>query len=167
MRTLITNAIDDLCSAFERNGYNPTPIVDIGVLVAAADGRVDGSERAILLDVFQTLLGTTLTPEVVDHMVSASLEVIEAAGSEPRARHVGVILNDCDAVESGILVALGVAFASDGLSGAELSIIEKIAAAAELPKARFGALVSAVRAKADSDPSSVRSTLSGPSLPRS
>ena len=95
MREIITAAIEELCDAFERQGYNPTPIIDIGVLVASADGKVDEREREMLLDVFQTLLGTTLTAEVVDNLVTASLEVIEAAGAESRARLVASILSDC------------------------------------------------------------------------
>src|SRR6476646_10239006 len=116
MRKIIANAIDELCTAFAQHGYNPTPIIDIGVLVASADGTVDEREREMLLDVFQKLLDTALTAEVVDHLVTASLEVIEAAGAESRARLVAAILKDCDAVEPGLRVALALAFASQGLT---------------------------------------------------
>ena len=50
MRKIIATAVDDLCTAFDRHGYNPTPIIDIGVLVASADGKVDEREREMLLD---------------------------------------------------------------------------------------------------------------------
>src|SRR5690348_1014669 len=98
MKEIIHPAIEELCSAFEKNGYSPTPIIDLGVLVANADGTIDEREREILREIFQELLETKLTREVVDALVSASAEVAEAAGAEPRARLVAAILHDCDAV---------------------------------------------------------------------
>lgn len=159
MRELLAPAIDELCIAFERWGYNPTPIIDIGVLVASADGKVDMHEREMLLDVFQALLGTTLTPELVDHLVTASLEVIEAAGAESRARLAGAILKDCEAVEAGVRVALAIAFASRGLSANEATVIERIAAAGGLDSARVAELTAEVREHADPDPVSVRQSI--------
>lgn len=168
MRDIVAAAIDQLCTAFERCGYNPTPIIDLGVLVVIADGVVDDKEREVLLDLFQTLLDTKLSPEVVDHLVTASVQVVEAAGAESRARLIAEILLDCDAVEPGILVALAVAYASEGLSNEELKVIERIADAAELPRARLDRLIGRVRLRADGgDPMSVRSLLAAgpPSSP--
>ena len=156
---IIANAIDELCTAFERQGYNPTPIIDIGVLVASADGTVDERERAMLLDVFQTLLDTTLTAEVVDHLVTASLEIIEAAGAESRARLVGSILMDCDAVEPGVRVALGLAYASHGLDKDERIVVERIATAGGVSAKRLAELTEEVGKHADADPTSVRQSI--------
>lgn len=157
MREIIASAIDELCAAFERYGYNPTPVIDLGVLVASADGTVDDREREMLLDVFQTLMNTSLTPEVVDHLITASLEVIEAAGAESRARLVAAILVDCDAVEPGVRVALAIAFASQGLTKAERTVVGRIASAAGLSAARLAALTEELRVHAaDGDPISVR-----------
>jgi len=158
MRELVAGAIEELCDAFARHGYNPTPIVDLGVLVASADGKVDERERELLADVFQTLLETTLSSHVVEHLVTASLEVIEAAGPESRARLVGEILHDCDAGEPGVLVALAIAFASEGLTTAERGVVARIADAAQLPSARVDALIERVREHAP-DPVSVRDAL--------
>jgi tellurite resistance protein len=160
MRTIIAAAIDELCAAFDRGGYNPTPIVDIGVLVAHADGKIDTRERDMLLDVFQALLETALTPEVVDHLITASVEVIEAAGAESRARLAGAILKDCDAAEAGVRVALAIAFASHGLSPDETRVIERIAAAGGLSAERVAELTAELRARADPDPVSVRHSIS-------
>jgi tellurite resistance protein len=171
MRDIVTVAVDQLCAAFERGGYNPTPIIDLGVLVVIADGVVDEKEREILLEVFQTLLDTKLSPEVVNHLVTASMQVVEAAGAESRARLIAEILLDCDAVEPGILVALAVAHASEGFSKEERVVIERIADAAELPRARLEQLVARVRLRTEGgDPMSVRSLLaaapsSSPSAP--
>ncbi len=160
MRDIVAAAIDQLCAAFDRGGYNPTPIIDLGVLVVIADGVVDDREREVLLDLFQTLLDTKLSPEVVDHLVTASMQVVEAAGAESRARLIAEILLDCDAVEPGILVALAVAYASEGLSKEERVVIERIAEFAELPRSRLEQLIRRVHARADGgDPMSVRSLL--------
>jgi len=161
MREIVAPAIEQLCVAFDRGGYNPTPIIDLGVLVANADGKVTDNERTILREVFQTLLDTKLTAGVVDHLITASLEVIEAAGAESRTRLVAAILQDCDAVEPGILVALAVAFSSEGLSAKERGVIERIADAAGLPPARLAALIKEVEKHADIDPVSTRSSLHG------
>ncbi len=159
MRKIIATAVDDLCSAFERHGYNPTPVIDIGVLVASADGKVDEREREMLLDIFQTLLGTTLTPDVVDNLVTASLEVIEAAGAESRARLVAAILKDCDAVDPGIRVALALSFASQGMTKAERTVVERIATAAGVSSARLAELTAEVEKHADGDPISIRQSI--------
>ena len=159
MREIIAGAIDELCTAFDRGGYNPTPIIDIGVLVASADGKVDEREREMLLDVFQTLLDTTLTPEVVDNLVTASLEVIVAAGAESRARLVASILRDCDAVEPGVRVALALSYASQGLSKAERTVVERIADAGGLSPARLAELTKEVAEYSDGDPISVRESI--------
>jgi tellurite resistance protein len=145
MHLLVAGAIADLCARFEHGGYNPSCVIDLGVLVARADGAVDDKERAALRDVFETLLEERLSPAVVDHLIGASLEVIEAAGVEPRARLVAEILDDCDAVEQGIVVALAVALSSDGLASAERAVIAQIARAARFPMARVEALIARVR----------------------
>ncbi len=160
MHAVIAPAIEELCAAFDRGGYNPTPVIDIGVLVANADGEVDEQEHELLSDVFQTLLETSLTPEVVDALISASREVIQAAGAEPRARLVGAILHDCDAAEPGLRVALAIAFASEGLSAAERGVIDRIADAAGVPPGRVDELVEEVKKHTDSGgPASARMSL--------
>lgn len=159
MVQIVTDAIDRLAAAFDRHGYNPTPIIDLGVLVVSADGRVDEKEREVLLDLFQTLLDTKMSPELVENLLAACLQVIDAAGVQPRARLVAEILVDCDAVEPGILVALSVAYASEGLSDSERKIIEQISDYARLPRERLEYLISRVAAKASGDPISVRSLL--------
>lgn len=159
MRQLIAKAIEELCTAFEIGGYNPTPIIDLGVLVASADGKIDSRERAMLLEIFQALLDTTLTAEVVDHLVTASVEIIEAAGAEARARLIAAILKDCDAVEPGVKVALALSFASRGLSSAEAKVIERIAVEGGMSQARLAKLTAEVRVEADPDPVSVRQSI--------
>lgn len=159
MRKIVADAVNELCTAFERGGYNPTPVIDIGVLVASADGKIDAREREMLLDVFQTLLDTTLTAEVVDHLVTASVEVIEAAGVESRARLVAAILTDCNALEPGVKVALALAFASQGLTTAETKVVERIANEGGMSPARLAELTADMRKHADPDPVSARMSI--------
>jgi tellurite resistance protein len=160
MHEIIAPAIEELCAAFERGGYNPTPVLDLGVLIANADGRVDDQERELLLEVFQALLETTLTPEVVDALITSSVEVMKLAGDEPRARLVGAILRDCEAGEAGVRVALAIAFATEGLSDAERKVIDRIADAAGVPLPRVEELVAEVRKHTDdAGPESARLSL--------
>ncbi len=168
IRALVDDAINVLCMRFEQGGYNPTPIIDLGVLVARADGKVDAAEKKALRDVFEALLDERLNGEVVGHLVAASLEVIEMAGVEPRARLIAEILKDCDAVEQGIVVALGIAFASEGLSKGERAIITTVADAAGLSRARLDALIEQVRKRLPEDggPTSARDSLHGPAAKR-
>ena len=146
---LLDAAIADLCERFDKNGYNPTPIIDLGVLVANADGVVDEAEVTALRGIFQRLLGEQIDAELVGHLVDASREVIDAAGVGPRLRLLAEILQDCDAVEQGITVALGVAYASEGLSASERTLVSELAGAAGLPDGRLEELIESVRAQSE------------------
>src|SRR5262249_17908699 len=126
-------------------GYALTPVIDIGALVANADGTVDDEELEMLRYLFDALLGSRLSKEALAHLVRASIQVILEVGLEPRARFLAEILLDCEAVEEGLTVALGVAFASEGLSEPERSVVEAIARAARVPRAELDALVQKVQ----------------------
>ncbi|AUX45010.1 hypothetical protein SOCE26_064890 [Sorangium cellulosum] len=143
---LVQQAAGLLRARFDLNEYNPTPIVDLGALVANADGNVDAEEVDALRQLIEPMLGTELNAELVRYLIEASLKVIAAAGVEPRVRLLAEILMDCDAVEEGVIVALAVAHASEGLSAAERAIIESLARAAELPASRLERLNEEVRA---------------------
>jgi tellurite resistance protein len=140
----VREAIERLLAKFEQGDYNPTPIIDLGTLVANADGVVDAQEIETLQQILEPLLGAQLDGELVGYLVNASLTVIKAAGVEPRMRVVAEILMDCDAVEDGIIVALAVAYASEGLSEAERSLVTQLAKTCELPDDRIAALIARV-----------------------
>ena len=142
---IIQKAIQDLCRRFDRHDYNPTPIVDLGALVANADGHVDEHEVEALRHLLEPMLGAQLHTQLVGYLIDASLRVIEEAGVEPRIRLLGEILKDCDAVEEGLIVALAVAHASSGLSPAERGIVESLARATNLPSSRLEELNEKVR----------------------
>ena len=58
---LIQDAVSKLCTRFEAGGYAMTPVIDIGALVANADGTVDEKELEILHYLFDALLGSALS----------------------------------------------------------------------------------------------------------
>jgi tellurite resistance protein len=140
----VREAIERLLQRFEHGDYNPTPIIDLGTLVANADGVVDAHEIETLQQILEPLLGAQLDSELVGYLVNASLSVIKSAGVEPRMRVLSEILMDCDAVEEGITVALAVAYASDGLSEAERSLVMQLAKLCELETGRVAELIKRV-----------------------
>jgi tellurite resistance protein len=142
---VIRDAVASLCSLFAEGGYALTPVIELGTLVVNADGNVDERELEMLRYLYHALLGSQIDPDTVQHLMRSSIEVMGAVGVEARARLIAEILLDCDAVEQGLTVALGVAFASDGLAEAERSIIAAIAHAAGLPVGRLDQLIDEVR----------------------
>jgi hypothetical protein len=142
---IVQEAVGMLCARFAAGGYGLTPVIDLGALVANADGTVDEKELEMLRYLFDALLGAHLGKDALGHLVRSSIQVILEAGLEPRARFLADILVDCDAVEEGLTVALGVAFVSEGLSDHEKRVIDLVANAARLPRARLDALTEKVK----------------------
>src|SRR5262245_16032800 len=91
---VIQNAVESLCERFEEGGYALTPIIDLGALVANADGTVDDSELEMLRYLYHALLGSQLSPEMVQHLVRSSLQVVTEAGVTARAKLIAEILLD-------------------------------------------------------------------------
>lgn len=142
---MIERAVEALCTRFEKADYNPTPIIDLGTLVANADGGIDDKERETLRELLEELFDAELSAELVDFLIQASLDVIEAAGADARARLVGEILVDCDAMEEGLLVALAVAHSSSGLTAAGRAMVATIGRVGQFDDARLSALDARVK----------------------
>lgn len=142
----VTAAVETLVQKMEAGDYNPTPIIDLGALIANADGVVDAEEIDTLRRILEPMLGAELPTDVVQFLIDASVYVIKADGVDARLRLVAEIMIDCDAVEPALLVALGVAFASVGYTDAERSVVEKLATAMSLPPERLPELVEKIRA---------------------
>jgi tellurite resistance protein len=141
---IIDTAVQALCRRFEAADYGLAPIIDLGTLIANADGNVDPAEISVLRYLFQTLLGARLSPQMVQHLLDASLSTVSASDREARARLIAEILLDCEAVEPGLTVALTVAYASEGYSAEERALVETIANAAGLPADKLAALTKQV-----------------------
>ncbi|GAC1574032.1 MAG: hypothetical protein NVS3B20_24560 [Polyangiales bacterium] len=133
-------AVAALCVRFDKADYNPTPIIALGTLVANADGKIDDDARETLSGLLEELFDEELSAELVEFLIQASLDVIAAAGADARARLIGEILVDCDAVEEGLTVALAVAHASHGLSKAERAVIASIGRVGKVDEARLTVL---------------------------
>lgn len=146
----IQDAVESLCELFTGGGYTLTPIIDLGTLVVNADGKVDEREVEMLRYLYHALLGSQMGPDTVRHLVHSSLGVMSEVGVEKRAKLIAEILVDCDAVEEGLTVALGVAFASEGLADSERALIASIAETAKLPAGRLDELIEHVRASVGS-----------------
>jgi hypothetical protein len=117
--------------------------IDLAVLVALADGTIDAAERAALAGGIEAVMGSTVAPAVVRHLVRESRNQIEAAGIEARARAIGGVLAARGAVDEGLRLALAVAFASDGLAAGERARIGEVAKAAGATEARLDGLIAA------------------------
>ncbi len=142
---LVADALEELRIRFEAADYNPTPIIDLGVLIANADGVVDANEIDTLRRILVPMLGESLDVETVRLLVDATVRVVDKAGADARLRLVAEILLDCDAVEEGVTVALGVAFASEGLSEPQRKTIGDLAEATSLGGSRLAELIEQVR----------------------
>jgi len=143
---LIQPTIEALCARFQSNEEGLTAAVDLAVLVAAADGRIDSAEMAALAASLEAMARTQLTPAVVHHIVRESRAQIQAAGIEARARAIGETLAAHDCVDEGLRLALVVALASEGLSAVERERIEIVAKAAGAGAERIDALGREVQA---------------------
>jgi len=128
--TLLQPAVEALCSHFPSNEAGVAAAIDLAVLVAAADGRIDPAEMAALSTSLEVATKTQLSPMFVKHLVQASRQQIDAAGASTRAKLIGESIAAQGCVDEGLRLALVIALASDGLSEVEREQIEIIARAA-------------------------------------
>lgn len=153
----VTEAVETLVQRMDAGDYNPTPIIELGALIASADGVVDADEIDTIRRILQPMLGAELPADVVKFLIESAGTAIEAAGVDARIGVVAEVLKDCDAVEPAMVVALGVAFASVGFTDAERTVIEKLAAKAEFAPDQLAKLIERMRAQyQDVEPQSAR-----------
>lgn len=154
----VKDALKTLLARFDEHDYAPMPIVDLGVMVAQADGRLDEAEAMALTSLVGRLLGTEMSVDIVELLFRASAEVLELAGLDSRARLLGEVLRDCDAVEPAFVVAVELALSHERspdslraikdstkaprrLRPPERRVLEVLADAAGLSRARLDAMV--------------------------
>lgn len=160
----VTAAVEALMKKMAAGDYNPTPIIDLGALIANADGVIDPEEIDTLRRILEPMLGAEIPTEVVRFLIDASVHVIKAAGVDARLRLVAEIMLDCDAVDASLLVAIGIAFASVGYTDAERAVVEKLAVAMEVTPEHLAELVEKIRkAYQDIPPASSKKRSNEPS----
>lgn len=137
---LLQPAVQALCSRFQSNEAGVAAAIDLAVLVAAADGRIDPAEMAALSVSLETTTHAHLAPSFVRYLVGESRKQIEAAGATERARSIGESFAERGCVDEGLRLALLIALASDGLSAVEREQIELVAKAAGATADRVDAL---------------------------
>ena len=146
--------IDDLLAHFPAGDDGLIAVVDLAVLVAIADGRIDGAEMTALAESIEALVGSRLPASLVGHLVTESLAQIRALGTEECARAIGAMLSARAAAAEGLALALAVALASEGLSAAELTRITQVAEAAGVAPERLDALIASATPPVPSRPPS-------------
>lgn len=130
--SLVEDALARLGRKFEEADYNPTPLIDLGAIVANADGKIEDSEKEALAQVLEPLLHAHLDKELVGFLVDASVQVLVRAGMDRRMEVLAAILHDCDAVDEALILAL--AIARGGNNGeAERRVIGQLATICEVP----------------------------------
>jgi uncharacterized tellurite resistance protein B-like protein len=144
-RSSIRLLIDTLCDRFEGSDEGLNAAVDLAVLVAAADGRIDDAELAALAASLEAIIGSRLDPKVVRHLIQESRKQIREAGAEARASAIGKTLAAHGAAEEGIRLALEIALASEGISQVERQHVETVAEAAGVEASKLDEMVRAMR----------------------
>ena len=144
----IAIALATLCRVFRSRSQGLSDLVELAAIVAAADGQVDEPERDALTDVVTVMLGD-LQPDLAKHLVNSTLHKIRELGWVPLVRDVAEALVACDAVEEGLTLAFAIAYASDGISTQERTVIETIASAAGVPPEQLASIRHAVRTAVD------------------
>ena len=143
---LLQPAVEALCNRFPSNEAGVAAAIDLAVLVAAADGRIDPAEMATLSAFLEVATKTQLSPVFVKHLVQASRQQIDAAGASTRAKMVGESIAAQGCVDEGLRLALVIALASDGFSEVEREQIEVIAKAAGAAPDRVDTLCREIQA---------------------
>lgn len=137
----ISSLTDALLARFGSSDRGLTAAVDLAVLVAMADDRIDKDEMAALAASINGFFGVSVAPAVVKHLVAESRTKIRQQGAEARARDIGQTLSAHGAGEDGLRLALAVAWASEGVAASERAAIDVVAESAGVPRERVDALV--------------------------
>jgi tellurite resistance protein len=145
LKMSISRLVDALLVHFSAGDEGLIALVDLAVLVAVADGHIDGAERAALTESIEAIAGGRLGVTLAEHLVEESCAQIRALGPEASARLVGEVLAKHQAAEEGLRLGMAIAWASEGMSAIERARIEQIARAAGVGAERVGELVGETR----------------------
>jgi tellurite resistance protein len=115
--------------------------VEAGYLAARADGKVDATEREVIVNAVELLSQGA----VIEWETEALLDDCESRankdGPEARAEHVGEALKQLGQAEAGLLVAALVARATNGIEKSEAEVLKAIGKAAGLSNDKVRTIV--------------------------
>ena len=137
---IIRPLVAALRARFDSSDEGLNAIVDLAVLVALADGKIDEAEMAALAESIGALVGGALDPRMTRQVIRESRAKIDAASPEARARAIGESLAAHGAVDEGLRLALAIGWASEGLSTVERERTLLVALAAGVTAARLDEL---------------------------
>jgi tellurite resistance protein len=126
--------VEMLLTKLAQRGYYPTPIIDLGVVIASADGTVDDAEMIFLEELFSAAFGEQIPSRVVRHLVVAGQEVTEQAGVSSRIRLLAEIFADADAVEDALRIGFALAYANNEVHEKEIELVRELATVAGFPR---------------------------------
>jgi tellurite resistance protein len=132
--------LDALLARLNAGDEGLIAVVDLAVLVAMADGKIDEVERAAISQSIETIVGGRLALPVVRHLFSESRAEIRAKGPEATAQRIGELLAKRGCAEEGLRVALAIGWSSEGLADVERERVVQVAKAAGIPAERVDEL---------------------------
>jgi tellurite resistance protein len=104
--------------------------VEVGYLVALADGQIDDAERATLARAIETLSAGAVIEWETETLLDECEERAAGEGAEKRAEAAGKQLAELGFAPAGLLVAAVVAGASKGIDKKEADVLKSVGAAA-------------------------------------
>lgn len=142
---LLSPAIDAVCARFQDSDEGLHNVVDLAVLVATADGKIDGAEMDALAASLEGVVGGKLDRALIRDFIGDSRRKIEKAGVDVTAKAIGEALSAHAAVDEGLRFALAIAWASDGFSEDERARIVLVGSAAGVTAERVEELSESVK----------------------
>lgn len=112
-------------------------------LLAAADGNASSQEYDTLLDRLELLGG--VERDVIDAQLTAAANQLEAGGFEPLMARVGDLVDDKDAGEAVLMLALAIALADDVVDETEREMAAQLAAELGLGDLDLDGLLAQIR----------------------
>lgn len=146
LRTLI----ESLTARYASSDEGLNALVDLAVIVALADGKIDIDEMASLAASLEAIVGSKLDRQIARHLVHQSRKMVEDTGAEARAEAIGESLAQHGAAEEGLRLAFTIAWVSEGLSADERARIALVAKAAQVSDERFEAILHETEPKGES-----------------
>ena len=108
-------------------------------VISAADGTSSEQEYDALLDRLELLGG--VDRDRIDELLAAAARDLEASGFEGRIAHIADLVEDRDAAEAVLIVAMAIALADDDVSAEEREMVTQLAAGLGLPDVDLDAMI--------------------------